>query len=186
MELTEERNTPMESELPPGGYRVVNAEQLPEYTQAGWRVTRVLQETRVEHTTDTGVNPAYDPDNSFNYGRGETITLDKSHTTSITLFLLRQDAGSVLEQANKRIQELTAELSAVATELAEAIGSRDSFQQTCGELEALACRRGDSLEAAMQAQETLRGRIATLERDISRIRIAIGEQQMNQILNPEE
>lgn len=160
--------------------KTVEQHELESHTMQGWRLIAVLQEQRVELAQRQEVNPH--PNNGNNYQYNSIINLNAPQVVTRSVYLLGLDEHSSMSKVNNELHRCQAERSHVASKLIDLnekyketerklANLTKTHQQVCGDNDAMV--RGRAEQAAA---------IRKYEGDIAKIRAAIGELKMKEII----
>lgn len=162
-------------------HAVVHASEVERRSRQGWRVQEVISSSRVETASEGVAFPPNQNNYSPSYG-----TVQRSHVVEEAQFLMWQDEAKYIEDLNQEIIGL----QSVAAEVQAALMSeRETLKNTRTALELAQQRLKTEQEACGRERklvEELRLSNRKMENDIAKIRVAVGERQMKDILNPEK
>lgn len=156
--------------------KVVNAHEVESLTLQGWRVTEVIQENFVESFNES---VPFCPAGS-NYIQNGCGT--KGFLVTKNLFLMTKDGSTLIAEANDRVAAAEARGHDLATKLIEADKKTAEWKQEANNLlrghETYVSENGDLKKRVHQLHQSN----LKMENDIAKIRNAVGELKMKEIL----
>lgn len=162
-----------------GPTTVCEAESLSFCCNEGWRVIGTFTATKVVHMQKQV------PDPHANYG-GASLTLHVDEPQPVQMFLLTKTEDQAREETLKQMQELR---DCLGRTTQERIGTEEALSAVRKEKDVLSetvDRQKCNLEQRSKDLETERAKSHKLEGDIGKLRTAIGELRMKEILEPTE
>jgi restriction endonuclease len=162
-------------------HAVVSAQEVETRSRQGWRVQEVLKGSRID-TADDGV--AFPPNNFQSCPSYGTVT--RSHVVEELQFLMVQDETAYVADLRKEIEQLRIEASNTQANLNSA---QETLKNTKFALEEAQHRVRTAQEDSAiyrKLSEELTTSNRKMEYDIAKIRVAVGERQMKDILNSPE
>jgi hypothetical protein len=169
-----------------GGYQVVLAEELPNYTYAGWGLVEILNETESVLAHDQVLRPE----------RAQNQNPSNQYTKSVLLnvhrYLIYRDEKSLLAEVtekNKSLTKLLSESQEASTKKDSALASAQTLEKDVRKhLEFLAIeleKTKKQLEEETQKAATHERTVKRLATDFSRVWAAVGDIQMQKLLGPD-
>ena len=161
-------------------YKVVGAHELEKWTSVGWRLEKLVTDQRIEERMDS--IPLVVPYSGGGGGGVQMQCVARSHTVALTLFLLCKEEGTYIEQLQADYADLGVQLkagmeeySALTKELA--IRTKELELKTT-----LYASTSEILTQANRNHTVTKELNQKLEKDIAKIRTAVGDLRMQEIL----
>lgn len=165
-------------------HAVIKANDVELRSRAGWRVQEVLKSSRVEVASES---VSYPPQPNVGYATSPTYgTNTKSHVVEEFNFLMVQDETKYVADLQLEVERLRMEMTNARANL---MSEQETLKNTRTALEQAQQRLKVEQEACGRERklvEELRLSNRKMENDIAKIRVAVGERQMKDILNPEK
>lgn len=137
----------------------------------GYRLREIIYTDQIGHCSDTTSGMV----NGF-------TSVNKSVVLREPRFVMVQELDDALAQQQDTINELQAELRAREKSEGDALKKANAHKEVAKQLEAERVRLSDSLRAEIKGKDDLRASNRKLEGDIAKIRGAIGDLKMKDIL----
>ena len=162
--------------MPPGRMQVVDGHELGHYTVTGWRVVKVLEESELATCSEQVPLPS----GGGNYP--VTLTGTRGFTIQKSRFLIFLDEHSALKEAHASREMALAELKETAQRLSEMDKAQKATDAKALKLE-MENKRLETENARIAGQSADNRRLKEkMETDIGKIRAAVGDLRMKEIL----
>lgn len=172
-----------------GVFKVVDGFELEQHTMSGWVLVETLRETMVDTGMDEVLHPQFmkhNFDNNSYYCGTEKVYLDRSHVVGRTRFLLRKDPDSVVAESVASVVEME---HRVAEAERKQLSAQERVGVVEGQLEGAgrqAARLNDRIERLSEDCKLASEQRLKMEADLAKVRQAIGEIKMSEILGADE
>jgi hypothetical protein len=156
--------------------KVVGAYDVENYTLQGWRLEDVLQESHVESFSESVplVVPGQSYPTTYNGTKGFVVTKN--------LFVMTKDGSTLITEANARVEAAEVRSRDLANKLIEADKKTATFEKDVAKLKADYERQITETNRWVERHTVERDAKVKMEKDISKIRNAVGELKMKEIL----
>jgi hypothetical protein len=159
-----------------GLVKVVHENQVADLSRVGWAIIAFYQETQLMPCQEQ------EPNENNQYGHGPTYSLMRYKPSTFTRFVMQLDEQSALTQAAEDLKTCQSTFSAANAELTKTKKDLEVMGQgrlkAEQEAERLRSERTRNLESVDRATKIYR----KLEDDIAKIRKALGELKLKEIL----
>ena len=156
--------------------KVVGALEVENYTMQGWRVAEVVQDQHVESFCES--TPFLPQGQNYPVTGSGT----KGFLVTKNLFVMTKDGSSLIAEANERVAAAERRGNEVATLLIEADKKTEEWKKEAGKLlkgHENYVYENQKLSERLEAE---RKQKVKMENDIAKIRNAVGELKMKEIL----
>lgn len=166
-------------------YRTCGPGDLEILTRDGWSLVKVIQSDRMIDVLEDVAHFDEAPHRSDGYYRApgwQHASVTKKVVVTDTLFLLEKDESTVIAELEAKIKEAEAKASAADVEKKKA--EKDLFEEkgASQRLSAAAIRSQELHAKLLVDTEELRKTKARMEADLGKIRLAIGDLRMREIV----
>ena len=156
--------------------KVVGPLEVENYTLQGWRVADIIQEQVVESVFETV--PLVLPGQNYTTNASGT----KGFLVTKNLFVMVKDGSSLLVEANERVVAAEKRASDIANQLIEADKKAVEWKKEANNLlnaHGVYASENKALSERLESERKLKTK---MENDIAKIRQAVGELKMKEIL----
>lgn len=154
--------------------KVVNEHEVESLTRSGWRIREILPWQHVEPFSETA-SPLVN-------GFPQTTYATKGFLVSTNKFVMEHNADSALAEMSEKLAKLEAEHAALQSAYANAGKDLFAAQETVRGLNNRIGYLTNDLDGARVDFQKERERNRKMENDIAKIRQAVGELKMKEIL----
>ena len=162
-------------------YETVEADQLRHMAYRGFSLVAVLYTDELKVAQDYESRPIPDPNNSYS-NRTETTSKAVSHVLQRPLFLMRQEAESALRDVSDELVDAKDKLRESKSAAEKATEHAAAMEKDLAKVKSDNAH-AESVRKIIDADNaTERRRNQKLEGDIGKIRAAVGELRMKEIL----
>lgn len=172
-----------------GVFKVVDGYDLERSTERGWRLVEILRESDVSVGTDEELHPQFvnhDYGSGSYYGGDEKVRLDKAHVVERSRFLLRKDPDSAIAEVVDEMDEMESRVSGMERERKAALERVGVVESQLGTLLRQVEEKNRQVERANTECAAARDQRLKIEADLAKVRQAVGELKMKEILAGEE
>lgn len=155
---------------------VCESNQVEHYSLLGFRLREVIYNDGIQHATESTTTVE---NNGY---RTVTLEIQKPFALREPRFVMVQGLDFTLAEQQSKIDDLRRELFQASATEREAVQKATDHEKRTKQLEADNTRLRDSLRAEYAGKETLRSSNRKLEGDIAKIRGAIGDLKMKEII----
>lgn len=159
-----------------GAVIVCDSSQVEHYSIRGFRLREVVYSDSVTYANETTTTM------ENGYSRNITLEVQKPFTLREPRFVMVQGLDLTLAEQQATIEELRQKMFQASTSEREAVEKATAQEKRAKQLEADNKNLSDSLRAEYDSKNTLRTSNRKLEGDIAKIRGAIGDLKMKEIL----
>lgn len=160
-----------------GAVIVCDSSQVEHYSIRGFRLREVVYSDSIQHANETTTTM------ENGYSRNITLEVQKPFALREPRFVMVQGLDLTLAEQQERIDELRRELFQASTTEREAVEKATAQEKRAKQLETDNKNLSDSLRAEYDGKETIRASNRKLEGDIAKIRGALGDLKMKEILS---
>lgn len=174
-----------------GIHKLIPADELETYQDQGWKLVMLVSQEQVSEYRKLETDPNYDPNNRYCgpvYDRnnnpipGGLRERIEDRVCRQTFCLMRKDENSLLGEKKDQIKALNDQVGAYWKERQKLEEENESFKKQYNTLR----EKFDVLKSKQESGDKARAAVNKtahkLEKDIAKIRTAIGERQMREIL----
>jgi hypothetical protein len=161
-----------------GQVRVVQGHDLETLTSQGWRLIFAYQETT--HVPCTEQDPSPNP-NCY----GGTVQLTRYRPNSTTFFVLHRTENKIMDELNAKVTEANRRYTEVWREKETGLKDLVEMKRKLDEQKRIVDSAEKNQRDAIEERNRFRTSATKLEGDLTKIRKAIGERALNEILPPE-
>ena len=164
--------------------KVVEGHELNFVTQnGGWRLIQVLEEEKIDTATATEPNPNYNPSMGYSSSNpGPTLQRSVPKKIKIHRYLLGKDKDSVFGDLQAKLDDALRRMTeAEKGELKVAGQVKDLLKET-GEIQKKVDYNKGLYDGVREDLDNKNKVVLKMEQDIAKIRTAIGQDKMTEIL----
>lgn len=167
----------MEQQTDDGAVIVCESNQVEHFSIRGFRLREVIYNDSIQYANESTTTLH---DNG--YQRNVTMEVNKPFALREPRFVMVQGLDLTLAEQQATIEELRQKVFQASTSERDAVEKATAQEKRTRQLEADNTRLSESLRAEYDGKETLRTSNRKLEGDISKIRVALGDLKMKEIL----
>ena len=164
-----------------GSRKVVEADELQLATESGWTLLESFDEVQAESCF--GQEPRQVPDTSSGYVN-DTVSTQRFMSVTTRKFLLGMEEDCILAVKAAEIATLEADISALRETMTEVETLKDKFEGEFNKVKKILDQQQDCLDKERETNRILDKKCRRMEEDLGKLRVAIGDLQFKEILDP--
>jgi Mg2+ and Co2+ transporter CorA len=164
-------------------HQVIEEEDdLYHYTTTGWRLVAVVQEEVVVTVDDEEVRPEHLCQTSYYAGDAEHIKCRQSFTRTVTKYVVTKRSEDVLEGMTERVREAEQKAKETQTDMGDAQARVFKLEERVTQLEGALTNERTARDVILREKDEALKSLRKMERDIAKVRKAVGNLRMDDIL----